>query len=306
MRPDAHGVRAPHDQRDQLARYDDAVRRCNALVRRDDHTIHARGGTMFLGHGRPTPRVVLLLHGLTASPMQCDGLARRLHRSGDTVLIPRLPGHGAHDRLTTQLRELRARHLIAAADEALAIARGLGTSVTVAGFSLGGLLTAWLAQHKHVDHAVVIAPFLGVSCIPRQGTPAFAAALRALPNMFLWWDPVRRERLMPDHGYPRYPTHAIAEALGIATALTALARMTAPVTRRITIVTNASETAVNNAAARELARSWNAHGGGAAQLRSITGLPPSHDVIEALRPGTHARRAYRTLLPILHSVESEP
>jgi carboxylesterase len=298
VRPDAHEIAgAP-------ARYHESVRRCDELVRRDDETIHARGGTIFLGHGRPTERAVLLLHGLTASPMQCDGLARRLHQSGDTVLIPRLPGHGAHDRLTTQLRDLRARHLIGAAEDALSMARGLGTSVIVAGFSLGGLLTAWLAQHHHIDHAVAIAPFLGVSCVPRQATSAFASALHALPNMFLWWDPVRRERLMPDHGYPRYPTHAIAEALGIATTLSGLARMTAPVTRRITIVTNASETAVNNAAARELARAWNAHGGDAAQLHSITGLPPSHDVIEPLRPGTHARRAYRTLLPILHSTNA--
>lgn len=292
--------RDAHETGDASARYEEAVQRCAKLVRRDDETIHARGGTMFLSHGRPTERVVLLLHGLTASPMQCDGLARRLHQSGDTVLIPRLPGHGAHDRLTTQLRDVRARHLIDAAEDALSIARGLGTSVIVAGFSLGGLLTAWLAQHHHVEHAVAIAPFLGVSCIPRQATPAFAAALRTLPNVFLWWDPVRRERLMPDHGYPRYPTHAIAEALGIATTLTGLARLTAPVTRRITIVTNASETAVNNAAAHQLARSWTSHGTTGVQLRRVVGLPPSHDIIEPLRPGTHARRAYRTLLPILH------
>ena len=77
-------------------------------------------------------------------------------------------------------------------------------------------------------------------------------------------------------------------------------------TRRITIVTNSSETAVNNAAARDLARAWNAHGGNAVELHRITGLPPSHDVIEPLRPGTHARRAYRTLLPILHSDAAPP
>jgi pimeloyl-ACP methyl ester carboxylesterase len=304
VRPDARARFDAHDTDDALARYDEAVSRCDALVRRDDETIHARGGTMLLAHGRPTQRVVLLLHGLTASPMQCDGLARSLHRSGDTVLVPRLPGHGAHDRLTTQLRDLRAHHLIDAAEDALSIARGLGTSVIVAGFSLGGLLTAWLAQHHHVDHAVAIAPFLGVSCVPRQTTAAFAAALRALPNLFLWWDPVQRERLMPDHGYPRYPTHAIAQALGIATTLTRLARLAPPMTRRITIVTNASETAVNNAAARELARSWSSHDGAAVKLRSIIGLPPSHDIIEQLRPGTHARHAYRTLLPILHGANS--
>jgi alpha-beta hydrolase superfamily lysophospholipase len=280
--------------------YAAALRRYEALARRDDETIHARGGTILLGHGRPTARAVVLLHGLTASPSQCAELARRLHESGDTVLVPRLPGHGARDRLTRQLSDVRAGELIDAAQESLAIARGLGTAVTVAGFSLGGLLAAWLAQHESIHHVVAIAPFLGVARLHPRATPAFAAALRALPNVFLWWNPILRERLMPDHGYPRFPTRAIAEALGIANALAAHARISPPATRRITIVTNSSETAVNNDAARALADAWRAHDAGEVALAHIIGLPPSHDVIEPLRPGTHARRAYRTLLPILH------
>ncbi len=59
---------------------------------------------------------------------------------------------------------------------------------------------------------------------------------------------------------------------------------------------------MNNAAARDLARAVaRARPGFGVQLHSLTGLPPSHDVIEPLRPGTLARRAYRTLLPILHA-----
>lgn len=286
-------VHAPPD-------YADALRRYEALRARDDASIHARGGSILLAHGRRTPRAVLLFHGLTASPMQCDALARSLHAVGDTVLVPRLPGHGARDRLTTQLRDLRGEHLLDAAREALAIARGLGVTVTVAGFSLGGLLAAWIAQHERVDHVVAIAPFLGVSCVPRAATAALTRTLRALPNVFLWWDPIKRERQQPDHGYPRYPTHAIAEALAVAADLRLRARTTPPATRRITIVTNASETAVNNAAAHDLADAWSAHAAGSVSVQRISGLPPSHDVIEPLRPGTLARRAYRTLLPILH------
>ncbi len=246
---------------------------------------------MLLAHGRPTPRAVLFLHGLTASPMQCDGLARRLHANGDTVLVPRLPGHGARDRLTTQLRELRAAELIEAAYEGLAIARGLGRSVVVAGFSLGGLLAVWLAQHERVDHAIAIAPFLGVAGIPGTATAALAASLRTLPNAFLWWNPIERERQMPDHGYARFPTRAIAEALGIATELRALARTTPPVTKRITLVTNESETAVNNGATRALAAAWRAHDGTDVNVHRITGLPPSHDIDRGAAP--RHRRAPR-------------
>lgn len=280
--------------------YEDALRSYGALAERDDDTIHRRAGSVLLAHGRPTARAVLFLHGLTASPMQCDALARRLHANGDSVIVPRLPGHGARDRLTTQLRDVSAQQLIDAAYEALAIARGLGTAVVVAGFSLGGLLAAWLAQHEHVEQLVAIAPFLGVAGLPGAATAALTASLRMLPNVFLWWDPIKRERLMPDHGYPRFPTRAIAEALGIATELGALARTTQPATHRITIVTNESETAVNNGAARALGAAWRAHAGTAVELHRIVGLPPSHEIMEVLRPGTVARRAYRTLLPILH------
>jgi carboxylesterase len=259
---------------------------------------------MLLAHGRPTARAGLFLHGLTASPMQCDALARRLHANGDSVIVPRLPGHGARDRLTTQLRDVPAQDLIDAAYGALTIARGLGTVIVVAGFSLGGLLGAWLAQHERFDYLVAIAPFLGVAALPGAATAALAASLRTLPNVFLWWNPMKRDRLMPDHGYARFPTRAIAEALGIATELHALARATAPATRRITIVTNESETAVNNGAARTLAAAWRAHDGVAVELHRMTGLPPSHDIIESLRSGTVARRAYRTLLPILHDMRS--
>ena len=284
--------------------YADALRAYAALAERDDDSIHERGRSVLLVHGRPTARAVLFLHGLTASPMQCDALARRLHASGDSVIVPRLPGHGARDRLTTQLRDVPARHLIDAAYEGLAIARGLGTSVLVAGFSLGGLLGAWLAQHEPVGHFVAIAPFLGVVALPGAATAALTATLRTLPNAFLWWSPIKRERLLPDHGYARFPTRAIAEALGIATQLHALARTTAPATRRISIVTNESETAVNNGAARTLAAAWRAHDGIAVELHRMTGLPPSHDIIESMRPGAVARRAYRTLLPILHDTRS--
>ncbi len=280
--------------------YTHALRRYEALARRDDATIHPQGGSILLERGRPAARAVVLLHGLTASPMQCGALARCLHAAGDAVLVPRLPGHGARDRLTPQLRDVRAHELIEAAHEALTIARGLGTAVTVAGFSLGGLLAAWLAQHESFEHAVAIAPFLGVTWLHRRATPALVATLRALPNAFLWWDPVLRERLMPEYGYPRYPTHAIAEALGIATSLAGIARSTAPLTRRITLVTNSGETAVNNAAARDLAALWHAHGAGDVRLDRLHGFPPSHDVIDPLRRAGLAARAHRVLFPILH------
>ncbi len=49
-------------------------------------------GDPFLWQGNETG--VLLLHGLTATPVEVRGLAERLHRRGFTVAGPLLPGHG--------------------------------------------------------------------------------------------------------------------------------------------------------------------------------------------------------------------
>jgi len=145
--------------------FDAALRAYAALAERDDDTIHHRGGSMLLAHGRPTARAVLFLHGLTASPMQCNALARRLHANGDSVIVPRLPGHGARDRLTTQLRDVPAQHLIDAAYEGLAIARGLGASVVVAGFSLGGMI----AQQLALEHPQLVGRLILLGTGPRGG-----------------------------------------------------------------------------------------------------------------------------------------
>jgi len=255
--------------------------------------------SLLLTHGRPTPRAYLLFHGLTASPRQFEAFGRALFERGSNVSIPRLPRHG-HDRLTTELRHLTADELRAFASDALTRAAELGDEVVVVGFSAGGLLSAWLAQHRAVARSVSIAPLLGIAWLPRPLT-GFAArtALRA-PNRFLWWDPILRERLGPPHGYPRFATHAVAHAAILARELLADAKHTAPSARDIRIVLNAHETTVNNAAARRLAALWS-RPTASVVVRHLQGLPLSHDIIEPLRRGSLAAHVYPTLLDIVAS-----
>jgi carboxylesterase len=94
----------------------------------------------------------LVLHGFTGHPHSVKGMARALAAAGFAVECPRLPGHGTamEDMLDTTWDDWSA-----AAEDALATLRSRlpeGGRVVVAGLSMGGALTLWLAS-RHPDLA---------------------------------------------------------------------------------------------------------------------------------------------------------
>jgi carboxylesterase len=266
------------------------------LLARDHSGVGDKGRTIVRVHGERRPRAVVLLHGMSSSPPQFERYASELFARGHNVLVPRLPHHGHADRFSTALARLRPDELYAAAGDYVAIARELGERVTIAGFSLGGLLAAWCAQHYEFDRCVAIAPFLGVAWVPARLMTALAEGLLRIPNRFHWWDPIVRERQLPDHGYPRYSTHAIAHAYRIARAVLHDAAEKAPLASRIVLVVNARESGVNNRAIRRLYRTWQAQRPDCVELRALKGLPLSHDIIEPLRQRGLAARVYPEIL----------
>ncbi len=274
---------------DRLARF----------LERDHERIGELGRTLVFDHGRRMPRAAVLLHGLTASPTQFAEFGRLLFARGYNVFVPRLPHHGHDDRLTDALGRLTAEELEDLTRDCVEIARGMGDSVRVVGFSLGGLLAAWAAQFLEIDAAVAVAPFLDLSWLPHRYAGPLATALLRFPNGFFWWDPFKRERQMPAHGYPRYSTHAVAQCLRVARGVFDAARQTAPRAAHVAFVLNASETTVRNRSARRLARAWNAHRPGAASIFLLRDLPPSHDIIEPLRHPDIVERIYPVLLDLV-------
>jgi pimeloyl-ACP methyl ester carboxylesterase len=255
--------------------------------------------SILLSHEARTPKAFLLLHGLTATPLQFASFGQLLFERGANVFIPRLPRHGLADRLTTSLAGLTAEELDAFAYEAVSAARRLGERLIVVGFSVGGLLAAWIAQRVEVERVVPIAPFLGVLGVPRRVAPSLARLVLSMPNRFVWWHPVLRERLAPGHGYPRYSTHALAQSYHLVQRLLCAAAHEAPRAGEIEIVLNASETAVNNRSARRLARLWSEHRAAPVEVRSLWGLPPSHDIIEPLASPRLAPRVYPQLIEVV-------
>lgn len=122
------------------------------------------------------PVGALVLHGFTGNPQSMRGLAQAFGAAGFTVEMPLLPGHGTSlgHMLTTDWDDWSGA--AEAAYEALA---ARCDSVVVAGLSMGGTLTLWLAErHPEIAGIVVVNP----AC-PEPGTNAeLAAALEAMAD----------------------------------------------------------------------------------------------------------------------------
>lgn len=95
---------------------------------------------------------VLVLHGFTGNPQSMRPLAEVIANAGYSVECPRLPGHGTtvEDMMTTDWSDWSGA--ANAAYEALA---GRCDRVAVVGLSMGGGLTAYVAQ-RHPDVAALV------------------------------------------------------------------------------------------------------------------------------------------------------
>jgi carboxylesterase len=106
------------------------------------------------------PHGVLVLHGFTGNPQSMRGLAEAFAGAGFAVELPLLPGHGTSvdDLLTTGWSDWSA-----AAETAYQELAGRVDRVVVAGLSMGGSLTCWLAsRHPEIAGIVCVNPALSV------------------------------------------------------------------------------------------------------------------------------------------------
>jgi pimeloyl-ACP methyl ester carboxylesterase len=250
--------------------------------------------TRLYTHGRRTERALVLLHGFTNCPAQFDELGRRFYESGWNVVIPRYPRHGYIDRLNTAIAELREEQLLAVANRAAEAGAGLGERLTVAGLSLGGILTGYLAQTRdQVERAILIAPMFGLKPIPGPALAALARTAHVVPNFYIWWDAKARDRIGPPHGYPRFPTRAYAALFSTGSTVTAAARRSRPKAGSIAVITNAAEPRLDNRFTHRLVETWRRHGATVEtfEFPASEGLP--HDLIDPVaNPPSVLERSY--------------
>jgi len=106
------------------------------------------------------PHGVLVLHGFTGNPQGLRGLAEAFAAAGFAVDLPLLPGHGTSvdDMVDTTWDDWAG-----AAESAYAALAARCERVVVAGLSMGGSLTVWLAsRHPEIAGIVCVNPAIEV------------------------------------------------------------------------------------------------------------------------------------------------
>jgi carboxylesterase len=281
------------------------VERFKALDR--DPRILPEAYTQLCDCGERTSLAVVLLHGLTNHPGQFVQFAPLVRELGANVFVPRLPEQGDRDRMTTRLANLTAEMLLSSATEAVDIACGLGERVCVLGISTSALLCAYFAQHRSdVAHAIAVSPVFALLKLGYPVSRLAGAAMRKLPNAFMWWDPRNRENILPPTGYPRFSTHALAQCLLIGDDVYACSQISPPAASRATTVTNKRDPAVNNRAAEHVAAQWQARRPNASEHYQFTDLPSNHDIIDPENAEPRIDIVYLVLLQFIRKTLEVP
>lgn len=275
-----------------IADFRAAVTRIAAMQAHEDSIVAPGGGSIFLSHGYRTPRVVVLFHGLTDSPLQYFPFAQRLFEQGDNVFVPRLPHHAEKTGNVSALGSLTAEELRDLGDRSVDAADGLGDTVIVSGLSAGGTVAAWVGQYRADVHRVVlVAPALEVTHVPSLLHGAVLRIALRVPNVTR---ASPRDSTEPDRA-PGWATRAVAQTLKLGVAVRKSASESAPAVKEVSVLLNAHDHTIANGAAIDLARAWARRGA----VTQIYELPDSlqlpHDVIDPRHPGSNVSAVYPVL-----------
>ena len=105
-----------------------------------------------LNHGKKMPNAIVLIHGLSDSPLSMAAIAEKFYQMGFNVLLPLLPGHGLKDA-DQAIMEMRDDTLLTqwkkAIEYAVMEAKKMGRQVSIGGLSAGGALST----HYVINHA---------------------------------------------------------------------------------------------------------------------------------------------------------
>ena len=274
----------------------EAIARFDSLLAKDGPEVNPECHPRLIAADSGAARVIVILHGFTNCPKQFDLLADRFARLGYSVLIPRLPRHGLADRMNPDFGQLKAEELLAAGENAIDIAQGLGEEVTVMGLSSSAVLAARLVQRRtDIDRAVLLAPSFAPHGIPAPAARRLTGALLRLSNFFVWWDRKARADLPgPRQSYPRFGSRALAEVYRLGFEVLDEAGGARPAAK-IVLVTSASDDAVNNDTSLELARRWRSVGAEVRTFQFPASQGVQHDMIDPEQPYERVRITYPVL-----------
>jgi len=161
------------------------------------------------------PVGVLVLHGFTGNPATMRPLADALAAAGFSVELPRLPGHGTvvEDMMRTGFGDWSG-----AVDAAYVALAGRCERVVVAGLSMGGTLTCWLAARRPEVAGIVC-----INALVEAPDPAMVEMVRQMLAAGETLAPgVGSDIADPDARESAYPGSPLGPALSLYEAVEAL------------------------------------------------------------------------------------
>ena len=153
------------------------------------------------------PKGVLLLHGFTGSVAHIRPLGDALADRGYTVMGINLPGHATTE---ADMAATGWKQWLDAAHSAFHKLRGRCPTATVAGLSMGGLLSLILAEEKLPDACVALSAPMAV----QNKLLYFSRVIAPFKPRISWTPPEeRREQLNSafDYGYTGFPSRKAAD-----------------------------------------------------------------------------------------------
>lgn len=158
------------------------------------------------------PIGALLIHGYTGSPAEMRPIADYLHARGLTISAPLLPGHGTTPEA---LNRVAWTDWTASVEQALRQLHDRCGTVTVAGLSLGALLTLYLAaNHPALLAAVVYSPPLKVANRLARLVPLGKYLIRLIPKPSPnFTDPDASARTWSYDRYPVVGAHEVGKLI---------------------------------------------------------------------------------------------
>jgi carboxylesterase len=293
------GARGLEAQPDPAGEYAGALERLARLQEADDERVNPVCRSRGLLHGHKTEKAIILIHGITTCPQQFEPLGRQFFERGYNVLLPRMPRHGYLDRMTDDLKNLRAEELRDFGDRVVDIGAGLGDRLTIVGLSAGATLAAWAAQHRsELSRAVLIAPAIGMGPAGLRLQLLFYQLMGRLPNLA-----TQRFYKFGDaapYAYLGFSSRSLAETMRLGLATISAAIEQKPASRRVLVITNAADTAVSNNVTRQFIMAWQTRGLREIELYEFEReLRLHHDLIDPNNPVQRVDLVYPILLDLI-------
>lgn len=174
--------------------------RCLSVNHRQKVNLSTPNAKSFFFKG--SSHAILLLHGFTGTPGHMRPIGEKLHQAGYTVQGMMLPGHGTHfEDMASCTKEV----YISAVCNTISTLQNEYQKVTVAGLSMGGVLSLIAAEEMNVASIITLSA-------PMKTKNKFMSLAKILSPIkpIIYWrnNPKRKEQLDEkyDLGYTCFPT----------------------------------------------------------------------------------------------------